>query len=106
MSRSGYFAATLQYHLGDGPLALAWLEAWLLTNEDIIDDNPSNGHELTTLVPPHSEGCVTQLTLEYHITCADDEEYFEKLNEVNVAIYDGGVATADCSSSFSSSRPE
>jgi len=97
------FGGHAQYQSAvDGEAADAWLTDWVETNVEHI---VSGSHELVVLDPPHEEGCVRQLNMAYLL---EGETYWvcqQLASDVNSAVYDGGVAQADCDSSFWSSRP-
>lgn len=96
-------SGALQYQGVEGAAALAWLETWLAQHGDDIREHEGNGHDLINLVPPHDEGCVTQLNLEYHFETATFQDYQDLHSEIGQAIVYGGVATADCDYNWASS---
>jgi len=98
---------SLQYQLAQGPVAALWLTGFVLAHgpngTGEIVDHENNGHTLTALVPPHAEGCVTQLDLEYHFETVDQARYNEIFDGVAAAIYHATAtpyAEAACDSSF------
>jgi hypothetical protein len=99
--------ASLQYQLAQGPVAALWLSTFVLAHgllgTDEIVEHEGNGHTLNMIIPPHEEGCVTQLDLEYHFEVVDQDRYNVIFDGVKAAIYYATAAPyaeAACDSSF------
>jgi len=97
----------MQYQGVQGAAAFTWVTAFALAHGPLgtgeIVANEGNGHVLTALFPPHEEGCLSQLALEYHFECTDQERFTELSDGVRAAIYygtDPPYSEAACDSSF------
>lgn len=107
MTYQATMLGSCQYQLTQGADADVWLTAYVLAHGpagtgEIVDD-AGNGHELTAVVPPHAEGCVSQLDLEYHFETINQDRYNEIFDEVKASIYYATAAPfseAACDSSF------
>lgn len=93
----------LQYQGVNGATAALYLTTWVSAHSAVIREHEGNGHTLVTLVPPHAEGCLTQLNVEYHFETATQADFTVLFDELTAAIVNGGAvpfAVADCDSGW------
>ena len=103
MSVLNRIEGNLQYQSVNGATAALYLTTWVLTHSGNTRTHENNGHSLITLIPPHAEGCLTQLNIEYHFENSTQAEFLILFDELTAAIYHGTAAPfapADCDSGW------
>lgn len=96
----------LQYDSIGGSAACFYLHEWATEHASVIRQVAGNGHALNVLVPPHEEGCVAQVDVEYHIETDTQQEFTDLFDDLTAAIYSGTAApfaTAGCDSGWGQS---
>ena len=94
---------SVQHQGVSGAVAKLWLDDYIEDHAADIAEDEGNGNSLNVLIPPHAEGCATQLDLEYHWSVANQAAYEAIFDEVRASIYFGTAAPfaeAACDSTF------
>ncbi len=84
----------------EGAAGFTWLSTWVLDHASEIRPHLENGHSLVPLIPPHPEGCQSQLNCVYHMENDTEQEFLASFQEVVDALQNGSVVTGDCDTEF------
>jgi hypothetical protein len=95
---SFFSRGTIQYMTSaEGDACNAWLDGWAAAHDSLIYQPPglTNSHSLTVIDPPTVEGCVSQLTFEYHFNLPQSESQTLQAEIERAVTSDFGTASCD-----------